>query len=278
MFHILSTHFKVVLWLPSAVPVRELTVLAATLFDQTRCCIAGIDSEGRWVRPGFPGAMLGTYPEARLVLPSHLWDQSGFMGTGLAVLSMDLISPKRLTRPHVEDMELAGLPRMVRTLSKEKERIHFLDDHSENDVLPEVDDIESLGEGLAGLGRSLILVGPVRPSVVTFGNQAGQGGRVRYRVKIRFKLPRQRTEVQLSSTDLTWRAVGRALGADNELVELSGTEVCNRLAVRPDLYITIGLTRGDPFPLAAGVHTVPAIDSVQTSSGQVRVKVQQNKL
>jgi hypothetical protein len=259
-------------------PVTEVTLLAATLFHDTRCCIAGIDSEGNWVRPGFQGAKLGTYPAARLVLPTHLWGQEGFFGTSLSVLRMGLELPGRLTRPHVEDRELSTLPRFVRALTKDKERIHFLDERTENGAVPEVDDREALAEGLAAQGRSLILVGPVRLSEVTFGDLPGKAGRIKYRVKVSFKLPRQRSEVTVSSTDLSWRAIGRSLGAGQEVVELSGADLCDRLHVRHDVYVTLGLTRGDPDAIAAGIHTVPGLFEIDTDSGPARIRVQQNSL
>jgi hypothetical protein len=258
--------------------LARLTLLASTVFDETRCCIAGIDSDGKWVRPGVEGERLGTKRGTRLVPATFLWNDSGYIGDSLALLEMDIDRAVRRTSPHLEDVGLLSRPRRLGGISDEKERIRFLTDHSENALLPQVSDEIELAEGLAAMGRSLILVGPVSLRQAVFGELPGFRGVVKYRARLTFKIPRQKTEVDLSCIDLKWRALGRALGASEDEVSLTGDDLAPRLSIRPDFYLAIGLTRGEPYAMVVGVHSTPDFDKLKIDGTAKPVKVRQNDL
>lgn len=262
---------------------EELTILATTLFAKTRCCVAGIDSRGSWVRPGVEGARLGTYAAARLLLPSYLWPGNQFVGGSLSVVETRLNRNVHKSPPHIEDAELLEPFRYRDQIMKEKDRIHYLEDHSENAAIPDASDENEMAERLAGLGRSLILVGPLTIQKASFGVWSGRYGEESYRTRITFKLPRQKGVMDLSCTDLRWRAVGRALGAEKSRVTINGEDLSTRLSVRPDqTYLAIGLTRGDAdhrnYAIAIGVHTVPDYVALDVDGRALPIHVRQNHL
>jgi hypothetical protein len=256
----------------------QITLLAATTFDGTRCCIAGINSEGRWIRPGFDGQRIGTLGGSRLVPSTYLWPPSGFIGGSLAVIEAEVEERIRKDPPHLEDAEITSEPRLVASIRDEKNRLHFLEDHAENGVLPPASDKTELASGLSGLRRSLILVGPVRLQSASFGILPGYKGMQKYRTALTFKLPRQKTEVELPCVDIRWRALGRVLGAEEDPIEIHGEELCKRLSVRHDIFVALGLTRGTPYAMVVGVHSLPDYAGLETEGGSRPIRAHQNNL
>ena len=263
---------------------ERVTLLAATLFNKTRCCVAGIDSRGKWVRPGVEGSLVGTYPRAFILPSTYLWSANQFIGGSLFQVDVQLDRSIGVAPPHVEDARL--LPpgfRPSSQVTKEKDRIHFLHDHADNKLLPDVDSELDLADGLAQLSRSLFLAGPLGIQEASFGVMAGYRGAVSYRTRIAFKLPRRKGIMDLSCTDLRWRALGKAMGAEKEIVTLGGTDLCKRLSVREDeVYLAVGLTRASTerkyHAMVVGVHTLPDYFSVRVN-GQARpIHVRQNHL
>lgn len=185
--------------------------------------------------------------------------------------------------PHVEDARLLEDFRPCSQITKEKERIHFLQDHADNKSFPDVDSELDLASELAEIGRSLFLAGPLSIQEASFGVLPGYRGAESYRTRILFKLPRRKGVMDLSCPDLRWRALGRAMGAEKELITLSGADLCKRLSVREDeVYLAVGLTRASTerkyHAMVVGVHTLPDYFSVRVN-GQARpIHVRQNHL
>ncbi len=89
--------------------------------------------------------------------------------------------------------------------------------------------------------------------------------------------------MDLSCTDLRWRALGKAMGAEKELVTLSGATLCKRLSVREDeVYLAVGLTRASTekryHAMVIGVHTLPDYSSVRVNGQALPIHVRQNHL
>src|SRR3972149_2948923 len=97
----------------------ELTVLACTRIAGNRCCLAGIDSDDRWIRPGQP---LEGGTGFHVMFPDQLWDVGRFVGGSLDVLGLDIDESTRRSVPHVEDRGFLGGLRRVGGLADEKQR------------------------------------------------------------------------------------------------------------------------------------------------------------
>ena len=262
-----------------------MTLLAASLLGKTHCCVAGMDSREMWIRPGEENERLrtGPYAGALRLSPNYLWQGTQFIGRSLAIVDAGLDRNIRKSPPHVEDAQLLSAFRYQSQITKVRERANFLQSHSENKLLPNVATLKDLAVGLAKLGRSLVMLGPLTIREASFGFHPTRYGDESYQTRVSFKLPQQTTVLDLACTDLRWRAVGRELGAERDAIDLTGEDLCKHLSVRGnEVYLVIGLTRAkaadEHGALVVGVHTVPDYEAVEVDGEERPIKMRPNKL
>lgn|SRR5262245_7817497 len=228
---------------------KEVTILALTKMHGG-VCTAGIDGEGRWVRPVRPHnesikrfEMVTDY--CLLPLDFFHGGQSHLVNLGVTQFWFSAHTPQP---PHSEDwvMDLTRKPQLIRKLSAEEQE-RFLATRVE-EGLPLLD-----GDG----HRSLALIKPSRFSISFGMNRSGND------VSVRTSFTFGDVEIgDAGCTDLRVRALGR------KMLEKSGGEKCvlsdedfSRHG-KQSTYFTIGLSRpfqGKYWLILVGVHTVPEL-------------------
>ncbi len=212
--------------------MSRITLLAVTRM-LSGVCIAGLDEEGRWVRPvkERAGLLIGdiTYP-TRAVMQT--FDVAEFP-----------VLRARPQPPHVEDFIsdfIRARPRLVGHLAPE-ERAGFLAAHAETDASPV----------LREHTRSLCLV-RAECLDASFTLDA-YSGKYESRLSVDGGRP-------LPVTDLRWRAWGRRLlGGNGGECHLAAAGLFRALGTK-EVYIAYGLSRnfqGQTWTLVVGVHPVP---------------------
>jgi hypothetical protein len=229
--------------------VKEVVILAVTKMHGG-VCTAGIDAEGRWIRPIRPMTKRVGEPDTitdYCLLPLDFFHggRSHLICGALTRLYLKAHTPMR---PHVEDWTIAlqQKPQLLRELSGQ-EQADFLAQHCESDLSALVPNEErSLGLFLPDTFR------------FHFGtNKAGTDITVRADFVLR-----SQTFSEIGCTDLRMRALGR------KLLERSGG-MTQRLT-RADFerrgkqltYLTLGLSRlyqGKHWLIIVGVHSIPEL-------------------
>ncbi|MCI0660945.1 MAG: hypothetical protein L0220_07720 [Acidobacteria bacterium] len=228
---------------------KDLTILALTKMHGG-VCTAGIDGEGRWVRPVRPHNESKQRYESvtdYCLLPLDFFHggRSHLVNLGVTRFWFSAHTPQP---PHTEDwvINLTRKPELIRKLSA-VEQEQFLATRVEEGP-PQLN-----GDGR----RSLSLIKPGRFSISFGMNRSGDD--ISARASFTFG------EVEVSDagcTDLRIRALGR------KLLEKSGGEKCVlsvedfRRQGKQSTYFTIGLSRpfqGKHWLILVGVHTVPEI-------------------
>jgi hypothetical protein len=234
---------------------KDLTILALTKMHGG-VCTAGIDDDGRWVRPVRPQSSV----------PQHLENKPGYETvTDYSLLPLDFFHGGRphlvnlgVTRfyfsghtpqpPHTEDwtITLPRKPQLIRKLTGEEQE-KFLAAHVEAG-LPLLD---------GDAQRSLALIKPDSFSFLFGLNRSGDDVSVRASFKV------GQVEVgDLGCTDLRMRALGR------KLLEKAGGERCLLSAEdfrrhgKETTYLAVGLSRpfqGKHWLILVGVHTLPEL-------------------
>jgi len=229
--------------------VKDVVILAVTKMHGG-VCTAGIDPEGRWVRPIRP--TVRRVGECDTITDYCLLPMDFFHGGRSHLINGALtrlwLKARAPMRPHVEDwtLDLQRKPQWLRKLSQQ-EQVEFLAQHCEPDISVLVPNEE----------RSLGLFLP-ESFRFTFGmNRAGTD----ITVRADFALGGQ-TFSEIGCTDLHMRALGR------RLLERSGG-TARRLS-RADFerrgkqitYLALGLSRlyrGKHWLIVVGVHSIPEL-------------------
>jgi len=229
-------------------PVREVLILAMSRM-RSGICMAGMTTDRdavtglRWVRP---------VREFDTLLPGDMTDANGRLLQCSDVVELNLVSPRpAVDVPHVEDWVadfICCRPRLARRLEG-KRRASFFARHL--DCAPE--------DVLVHHARSLCLVRPDYMQA-SFSLDAYSG---KYEARMSLTLPGDITRVNVSVTDLKWRALGRTWLESGGQLALEHAPLKERL--RADaIYLTLGLSRnyqGQYWPLVVGVHVVPDYDA-----------------
>ncbi len=229
---------------------KEITILALSKMHGG-VCTAGIDGDGRWIRPVRPHT--GGKPRAEAITDYCLLPLDFFHGGGSHLVNLGVtrfhLSSHTPQPPHTEDwmMEIARKPQLIRKL-KNEEQERFLTAHVE-DGLPLLD-----GDS----GRSLALIKPESFSFSFAKNRSGDD------VSVRASFKAGDLEVsEVGCTDLRIRAMGR------KLLEKSGGEKSLlsdedfRRHGKQATYLTIGLSRhfqGKHWLILVGAHSIPELD------------------
>lgn len=226
----------------------KLTLLAVTRMHEKRICIAGIDEEGRWVRP------VKAYPN-HFGKEDLFGKNESFIYGNFNIVEMDLT--KELKKyPHSEDSIINEIrePKVIGNIPIQK-REEFLISHTENHLF-ENNEGEVVRKILQNANRSLVLVGPVD---------------VRYVVIEKDKTPRIRFDIPLvyncerstPCTDLKFIAFCKRIlkEKDYEKVILNSYELKQGLGIEKT-YLALGLgrwyeERKDYYDMVIGFHTIP---------------------
>jgi len=229
---------------------KDITILALTKMHGG-VCAAGIDGDGRWVRPVRPHS--DGQPRFEMVTDYCLLPLDFFHGgqshlVNLAVTRFFFTSHKPQA-PHTEDwvMEMTRKPQLMRKLTHEEQE-RFLAAHVEN-AAPLFD-----RDGR----RSLALIKPISFSFSFGMNRSGDD------VSVRASFKAGDMEIDdVGCTDLRMRALGRKmLGKSRDGRSLLSDEDFRRQD-KQATYLTVGLSRpfqGKHWPILVGVHSLPELD------------------
>jgi hypothetical protein len=228
---------------------KELTILALTKMHGG-VCTAGIDGDGRWVRPVRPHTESKPRYEAvtdYCLLPLDFFHggHSHLVNLGVTRFWFASHTPQP---PHTEDwtMELTRKPQLIRKLTAEEQE-RFLA-ASVEDGLPLLD-----GDGR----RSLALIKPDSFSFSFGKSPSGDDVSVRASFKVG-----DMDVGNVGCTDLRMRALGRKLleksGGERSLLSDEDFRRHDKQAT----YLTIGLSRpfqGKHWLILVGAHTIPEL-------------------
>ncbi len=228
---------------------KELTILALTKMHGG-VCTAGIDEQGRWVRPVRPH--IDSRPRYTMVtdyclLPLDFFHsgRSHLINLGVTRFWFSSHTPQP---PHTEDwmMDLTRKPQLLRKLSAEEQE-RFLAAHVEEN-LPLLD-----GDGQ----RSLALIRPDSFSISFGMNRSGED------VSVRAAFTVGSVEVgDVGCTDLRLRALGRKLLEKSAGEKRMLSDEDFRRHGKQTTYLTVGLSRafqGKHWPILVGAHAIPEL-------------------
>lgn len=228
---------------------KDITILALTKMHGG-VCTAGIDADGRWVRPVRPRTDLrqpreGLSDYSLLPLDFFHGGKSHLVNLGVTRFWFSAASPHS---PHIEDwvMDLRHKPRHLNKLS-ETEQAHFLAAHVEDDLAPLCHRHE----------RSLMIVQPDGFSFSFSPNQTGEDVSVRASFDLRGE-----NFADIGCTDLRMRALGRKLLAKTGGNNVSLTDADFRRHGKQAMYLTLGLSRlfqNNHWLILVGVHSLPEL-------------------
>ncbi len=228
---------------------KDLTILAVTKMHGG-VCTAGIDQDGKWVRPVRISVERRQSYETitdYCLLPIDFFHggQSHLVNLGVTRCWLVSHSPQP---PHTEDwtLDLKHKPQLIRKLSLE-EQAAFLAAHVETDLSP----LES-GQ------RSLILVQPESFSFAFDWNKTGDNVQLR----ASFTVAGQKTS-DVGCTDLRMRALGRKLLSSAGGRRSFLTEEDFRRRGKQATYFALGLSRlyhGKHWLILVGVHSLPELE------------------
>jgi hypothetical protein len=229
---------------------KELTILAVTKMHGG-VCTAGIDKNGRWVRPVRSLVGRGQYHEVitdYCLLPLDFFHggASHLVNQGVTRFWLEAHSPER---PHTEDwtLDLQRKPQLIRKLSRQ-EQAAFLSSHAEADLAV----LQPDGN------RSLALFRAERFSFVFGLNKTGDD------IIVRASFIVGGQEVQdAGCTDLRMRALGRKLLEKSKGVSCALRDDNFRRHGKEATYLALGLSRlyrGKHWMILVGVHTLPELE------------------
>jgi hypothetical protein len=229
--------------------VKDLVILAVTKMHGG-VCTAGIDADGKWVRPVRPTAKRvgeGDTITDYCLLPIDFFHngQSHLVTGSLTRVWLAAHTPER---PHVEDwtLDLQRKPQWLRKLSQQ-EQADFLAAHCESDVSALVPDA----------ARSLGLFLP-DSFCFSFGmNKSGTD--ICVRADFTF---REQTFSDVGCTDLRMRALGRKLLEKSSGATRQLTQVDFQRQGKQVTYLALGLSRlyrGKHWLIVVGVHSIPEL-------------------
>ncbi|MGE0883063.1 MAG: hypothetical protein AB7P14_05935 [Blastocatellales bacterium] len=229
--------------------VKDITILALTKMHGG-VCTAGIDAEGRWVRPVRPRteqrpSREGVSDYSLLPLDFFHGGKSHLVNLGVTRFQFSDAAPHP---PHVEDwtIDMSHKPEHLNKLS-ETEQAQFLAAHAEDDLAPLCHRHE----------RSLMLVQPDGFSFSFCPNQTGDDVLVRASFDLR-----DESFADIGCTDLRMRALGRKLLAKTGGGNVSLTDADFRRRGKQTTYLTLGLSRlfqNKHWLILVGVHSLPEL-------------------
>jgi len=238
--------------------VKEVIILAVTKMHGG-VCIAGIDNQGRWVRPIRPTKKrIGEYDTITdyCLLPIDFFHKgkSHFINGAITRIYLTSHSP---TPPHIEDwiIDTRKKPQLLRKLS-DQEQTEIYAKYCESDISKLVPDAE----------RSLGLFFPESFCFYFTMNQSNTDVTVR----ADFKLGEQ-TFSGIGCTDLRMRALGRKLlkKSDGTSQTLNLSSFKNR--EKQITYLALGLSRlyrNKHWLIVVGVHSIPEL-SIEIDYGRL---------
>jgi hypothetical protein len=226
---------------------KALTILAVTKMHGG-VCTAGLDEQGRWVRPvrqlkEVTYAHAGASDYCLLPLDFFHGGQSHLVNLGVTRFWLKSYQP---APPHIEDwaLDVNHKPQLLRTLSPAAQT-EFLAAHAETDFAPLLNHERSLGLfqssqfafhfGWNATGDDVT----VRASCTVGGHELHDIG----------------------CTDLRMRALGRKWLAHSKTATLTQLDFARHL--KQATYLAIGLSRlhqGKHWPILVGVHTLPELE------------------
>jgi hypothetical protein len=230
---------------------KDIVTLAITKM-RGGVCTAGIDVEGRWVRPVRPAreqASRAASATDYCLLPIDFFHGGKSHLLNLGVTRVYLIEHAP-DPPHIEDwiIDTRKKPELLRKLSEAEQR-EFLDSHRE----------PGISHLLSEHAASLCLI---RADHFSFLFRVGPTGDD---ASVRASFVAGREEMlEVSCTDLRMRALGRSLlsGKSSES-EVRLNEKDFRRRGKRETYLAVGLSRlyqGKHWPLIVGVHSIPELD------------------
>jgi len=229
--------------------VKEITTLALTKMHGG-VCTAGIDAEGRWVRPVRPRveskpAREGISDYSLLPIDFFHGGESHLVNLGVTRFWFTEASPHA---PHVEDwtLNLKQKPQLLNKLSAEQQE-QFLSAHAENDLSLLCREHQ----------RSLMLIRPDSFSFSFGMNLSGEDVSVRASIVCNGE-----TFDDLGCTDLRVRALGRKLLEKSTGGKASLTGEDFKRHGKQATYLTLGLSRlfqNKHWLLLVGVHSLPEL-------------------
>lgn len=226
---------------------KALTILAVTKMHGG-VCTAGIDDQGRWVRPVRQMkppeyAHSGASDYCLLPLDFFHGGQSHLVNLGVTNCWLKSYQP---APPHIEDwtLDVNHKPQLIKKLSL-AEQTEFLATNAETDLSP-----------LLNYECSLALY-PSSQFAFHFGwNATGDD------VTVRATFAIAGTELRdIGCTDLRMRALARKLLVHSKTATLTQLDFARHL--KRATYLAIGLSRlhhGKHWPILVGVHTLPELD------------------
>lgn len=229
--------------------VKEITTLALTKMHGG-VCTAGIDADGRWVRPVRPRNKSKQEREGisdYSLLPLDFFHGGESHLVNLAVTRF-WFSEAAPHPPHIEDwtLDLKRKPQLLRKLS-DGEQENFLAEHVESDLAP-------LNRHHQ---RSLMLIRPDGFSFSFGMNQTGEDVSVRASFTCNGE-----TFSSIGCTDLRIRALGRRLLEKTCGVKATLRDEDFRRHGKQTTYLTLGLSRlfqNKHWPILVGVHSLPEL-------------------
>lgn len=229
--------------------VKDVTILALTKMHGG-VCTAGIDADGRWVRPVRPKQEQrhpreGVSDYTLLPLDFFHGGKSHLVNLGVTRFWFSDASPHP---PHIEDwtFDLHHKPEHINKLS-EDEQAQFLAGHVEHDLAPLCRRHE----------RSLMLVQPDSFSFSFGKNQTGEDVSVRASFVVNGE-----SFADVGCTDLRMRALGRKLLEKSAGGKASLTEADFQRQGKQASYLTVGLSRlfqNKHWLILVGVHSLPEL-------------------
>ncbi len=224
----------------------KLTILAVTRMQEKRICIAGINEEGKWVRPvkDYPGH----FEEADISSK-----EGSIIYKNFNIVEIDF-TKKLDNPPHSEDHVIneSKEPKVVGDVPSEK-RGQFLNSHTENNFFANHEG-EPVRKVLQEANRSLILIGPVNIRCVVFKKDKGP--------KVLYDLPGINIESRYTPcTDFKLRSLSKRVLKENDELVMNWTQLKEELKIEK-VFLAIGLARWweekkDYYDMIIGMHTIP---------------------
>jgi hypothetical protein len=230
---------------------KDITTLAITKMHGG-VCTAGIDDNGRWVRPVRPAAeqssrATGATDYSLLPIDFFHGGKSHLVNLGVTRIYLTEHAP---VPPHVEDwiIDPRKKPEFLRKLAPAEQQ-DFLSSHSE----------PGIARLLPTQAASLCLV---RPDHFSFLFRVGPTGD---NVSVRSSFTTGTDEMRdIACTDLRMRVLGRSLvlGKSHE-AEFRLSDEDFRRRGKTETYLAVGLSRlyqSRHWLLVVGVHSIPELD------------------
>ena len=226
----------------------KFTILAVTKMQERRICIAGINEDGKWVRP------VKDYPNQ--FEETDIFDKDkSIIYENFNIIEIDFT--KKLEKPpHSEDYIINEdkKPKVIGNIPLQK-RGEFLISHTENDFFANREG-EPVRKILKGANRSLVLVGPVDIRYVVI--ESGKTPRICFDIPDVYDCERS-----TPCTDLKFIAFCKEIskGKNNKKIVLNSHELKRTLEIE-SIFLALGLGRWyeekkDYYDMVIGFHTIP---------------------